>query len=77
MRIRSRKFGITSNDERSNVMSNEPKKSVELTEKELESVVGGVVPLAPSKRVTELIEKTRDSAVETAGRRINRPGPNL
>ena len=47
-------------------MSNEPKKSVELTEKELESVVGGVVPLAPSKRVSESLEETRDSAAEAA-----------
>ena len=58
-------------------MSNEPKKSEELTEKELESVVGGVVPLAPSKRVSESLEETRDSAAEAAGRRMTRLEPNL
>ena len=58
-------------------MKNEPKKSVGLTEKELESVVGGVVPLAPSKRVSESLEETRGSAAEAAGRRMKQLGENL
>ena len=41
VRIRGRKFGIISNNERNKTMNNEPNKSAELTEKELEGVVGG------------------------------------
>ena len=64
-------------------MINEPKKSVELTEKELESVVGGLSqPQALSKgdqtlNVLTEIEKTRGSKVEAGGRTMKRPWPNL
>ena len=45
VRIRGRKFGIISNDERSKPMNNEPNKPIpaqELTEKELEGINGGM-----------------------------------
>ena len=41
VRIRGRKFGIITINERSKPMNNEPNKPVELTEKELEDIVGG------------------------------------
>ena len=44
VRIRGRKFDIITINERSNKMNNEQNKPVELTEKELEGVVGGERP---------------------------------
>ena len=50
VRIRGRKFGIISNNERNEPMNNEPNKPIEaeeLKEKELEGIVGGLTKPKP------------------------------
>ena len=49
VRIQGRKFGIISINERGKQMNNEQNKPTELTEKELEGVVGGDVDLVVVK----------------------------
>ena len=52
VRIQGRKFGVISINERNRPMNNEQNKPTELTEKELEGIVGGGDFIRPFERQT-------------------------